>query len=102
MFKNRPIGKFDQLLSKIGLPPFRANDLYEAEFDLWIGLIHHLRQLLQNQQTVQWPINIIAQSSNSKVIRVLEDTGFNQREDTSADGEPLFELKLNLHQTATQ
>jgi hypothetical protein len=100
MFKNRPIGKFDQMLSKIGLPPFRANDLYEAEFDLWVGLIHHLRQLLQNQKTVQWPVSIIAQSFNKKVIRVLEDAGFNKREETSADGEPLFELKLSLNETA--
>lgn len=98
LFKNRTISKLDRTLSKIGLPPYKANDLYDAEYDLWVGLIHHLRQLLQHQTTVQWPTNILAQSFNKKVMQILIDAGFQQRNKTSADGEPLFELKLTLHE----
>lgn len=100
VFRNRSMGKLDQLLSNIGLPPFRTNDMYEAEFELWVGLIHHLRQLLQNQKIVQWPAYILAKSYNLKVMQILESAGFNKREETSADGESLFELKLTLHETA--
>lgn len=102
LFKSRSIGKVDRVLSKIGLPPYRANDLYDAEYDLWVGLIYHLRQLLQHQTTVQWPTNILAQSFNKKVMHVLTDAGFKQRTETSADGEPLFELKLSLHEAVAQ
>lgn len=98
VFKNKTMGKLDRLLSRIGLPPFRANDMYEAEFELWVGLIHHLRQLLQNQKTVRWPTTILAKSFDSKVMRILEEAGFNKREETSADGESLFELKLTLQE----
>jgi hypothetical protein len=98
VFKNKTMGKRDRLLSNIGLPTFIANDIYEAEFALWVGLIHHLRQLLQNQKTVQWPINILAKSYSPKVIQILEAAGFNKREETSADGESLCELKLTLHE----
>lgn len=99
VFKNRSMGKFDRFLSSIGLPPFRENDMYEAEFELWVGLIHHLRQLLQNQKIAQWPTFILAKSYNLKVMQILEGAGFNKRKETSADGESLFELKLTLHET---
>lgn len=100
VFKNKPNGKFDRLLSKVGLPPFRANAMYTAEFDLWVGLIYHLRLLLQNQKIVQWPATILAKSFNSKVTHMLEGAGFSKREEVSADGEALFELKLTLHEAS--
>lgn len=100
VFKNKPNGKFDRLLSKIGLPPFRTNAMYTAEFDLWVGLIYHLRLLLQNQKIAQWPATILAKSFNSKVVHMLEGAGFNKREELSADGESLFELKLTLHEAS--
>ena len=73
--------------------------MYTAEFDLWVGLIYHLRLLLQNQKIAQWPATILAKSFNSKVVHMLEGAGFNKREELSADGESLFELKLTLHET---
>ncbi len=100
VFKNKPNGKFDRLLSKVGLPPFRANAMYTAEFDLWVGLIYHLRLLLQNQNMVQWPATILAKSFNAKVVHMLEGAGFNKRKEVSADGEALFELKLTLHEAS--
>lgn len=101
VFKNNNRGKFDMLLSNIGLPPIGANDMYEAEFNLWVGLIYHLRQLLDNQKTAQWPTRILAPSFNKKVMRILEGAGFKKRPETSANGESLFELKLSLNDNNT-
>ena len=100
VFKSRPNGKLDRMLSKVGLPPLRANAMYTAEFDLWVGLIYHLRLLLQNQNIVQWPATILAKSFNSKVMHMLEGAGFSKREEYTADGESLFELRLTLHEAS--
>lgn len=94
IIKDRNLNILDRFLSKIGLPPFRIGDMYEAEFNLWIGLWYHLKELLNTQTFYNSPVVLVAQSLNSKVAQVLKSIGFEQLEGLSADGEYLFQLKV--------
>lgn len=96
LFKNRTQGQFDRFLARLGLPPFSTNDLYQAEYDLWVGVIHHLRQLLQHQTTMQAATRIVAHPFNGKIEQLLLAAGFNKPNTAKTNGKKLCELTLTL------
>lgn len=94
LITGRKLNALDRFFGRIGLPPFRIGDLYEAELNLWIGFLHHLQTLLREQRFSKYPVVLLTQSFNAKVERVLKEIGFVALDELSADGERLFELRV--------
>jgi hypothetical protein len=91
----RKLGSVDRFFAKVGLPPFRIGNLYEAEEDLWRGFFYHAQVLLKEQHFSTYPVIFLAQNLDVHAKNVLENVGFTRLDGLrSADNEHLFEIKL--------